>query len=87
VSDHLAFAGLAEPEAFDRFCENHRGLALSGTAATSKPENASTIKIDDFTTVDLRIAKILEAEIVEGSDKLLKLTLDLGRKPEPSSPE
>jgi methionyl-tRNA synthetase len=39
---------------------------------------AETISIDDFAKVDLRIARILEAEQVEGADKLLKLTLDLG---------
>lgn len=39
---------------------------------------APEIKIDDFTKVDLRIAKILKAEPVEGSDKLLRLTLDVG---------
>jgi methionyl-tRNA synthetase len=37
-----------------------------------------TISIDDFSKVDLRIAKIVKAEHVEGADKLLKLTLDAG---------
>ena len=36
------------------------------------------ISIDDFTKVDLRIARIANAEHVEGADKLLRLTLDLG---------
>jgi methionyl-tRNA synthetase len=36
------------------------------------------ISIDDFTKIDLRIAKIVNAEHVEGADKLLKLTLDIG---------
>ena len=36
------------------------------------------ITIDDFSKVDLRIAKIVNAEHVEGADKLLKLTLDVG---------
>ena len=39
---------------------------------------AETISIDDFAKVDLRIARIVKAEHVEGADKLLKLTLDLG---------
>ncbi|WP_046111621.1 methionine--tRNA ligase [Aquincola tertiaricarbonis] len=39
---------------------------------------APEIKIDDFAKVDLRIAKIVNAEAVEGSDKLLRLTLDVG---------
>ena len=36
------------------------------------------ISIDDFNKVDLRVAKIIKAESVEGADKLLKLTLDTG---------
>ena len=39
---------------------------------------APEIKIDDFTKIDLRLAKIVNAEPVEGSDKLLRLTLDVG---------
>jgi len=37
-----------------------------------------TISLDDFKKLDLRIAKIIKAEKVEGSDKLLKLEIDLG---------
>ncbi|HEY1092322.1 MAG TPA: methionine--tRNA ligase [Burkholderiaceae bacterium] len=39
---------------------------------------APEIKIDDFSKVDLRIAKIVKAEHVEGSEKLLRLSLDVG---------
>ncbi len=39
---------------------------------------APEIKIDDFAHVDLRIAKIVNCEHVDGSDKLLRLTLDVG---------
>ncbi|HVR52080.1 MAG TPA: methionine--tRNA ligase [Pseudorhodoferax sp.] len=39
---------------------------------------APTITIDDFARIDLRIAKILACEKVEGSTKLLRLTLDAG---------
>jgi methionyl-tRNA synthetase len=39
---------------------------------------AAEIGIDDFAKVDLRLAKIVNAESVEGSDKLLRLTLDVG---------
>ncbi len=39
---------------------------------------ADEIKIDTFAAVDLRIAKIINAEHVDGSDKLLRLTLDVG---------
>jgi methionyl-tRNA synthetase len=39
---------------------------------------AETITIDDFTKIDLRIAQIVNCEAVEGSTKLLRLTLDVG---------
>ncbi len=39
---------------------------------------SETINIDDFNKLDLRVAKIARAEAVEGADKLLKLTLDMG---------
>jgi len=39
---------------------------------------ADTIEIGDFAKVDLRVARIASAEHVEGADKLLKLTLDVG---------
>ncbi len=41
-------------------------------------ELAPEIRIDDFAKVDLRIARIVKAEKVDGSDKLLRLTLDAG---------
>jgi len=44
---------------------------------------APEIKVDAFAAVDLRIAKIVNAEPVEGSDKLLRLTLDVGEGPDP----
>jgi len=39
---------------------------------------ASKITFDDFAKLDLRVARIVKAEQVEGADKLLRLTLDLG---------
>ncbi len=39
---------------------------------------AAEIQFDDFAKIDLRIAKIIKAEHVEGADKLLRLTLDIG---------
>jgi len=54
-------------------------------AVDQKPEaNANAegahISIDDFTKVDLRIAKIVNAEHVEGADKLIRLQLDIGER-------
>ena len=39
---------------------------------------APTINIDDFGKIDLRIAKIIDCKHVQGAEKLLQLTLDLG---------
>ena len=39
---------------------------------------ADEISFDEFAKVDLRIARIAKAQYVEGADKLLQLTLDLG---------
>ncbi len=61
--------------------------AKSGVSPSPQPspikgegENggAPQISIDDFSKIDLRVAKITMAEHVEGADKLLKLTLDVG---------
>ncbi|KMY85382.1 Methionyl-tRNA synthetase [Candidatus Paraburkholderia calva] len=45
-----------------------------------KHEESGVISIDDFAKVDLRIAKIVDCKAVEGSDKLLQLTLDIGEE-------
>lgn len=44
----------------------------------AKEPVAEQITFDDFAKVDLRIAKIVNAELVEGAGKLLRLTLDIG---------
>ena len=53
-------------------------VAKAAASATSALPEAEYISIDDFTKVDLRIAKIVNAEHVEGAEKLLKLSLDIG---------
>ncbi|MEW6312807.1 MAG: methionine--tRNA ligase [Pseudomonadota bacterium] len=45
-----------------------------------KMEVPPTIAIEDFAKVDLRITRIVNAEHVEGAEKLLKLTLDIGEE-------
>lgn len=52
--------------------------ATETVAAPGGEELAPTIGIDDFTKIDLRIALIVNCEPVEGSTKLLRLTLDVG---------
>ena len=43
-----------------------------------KMDNVNLINIDQFSAVDLIVAKIIKADDVEGADKLLQLTLDVG---------
>ena len=64
---------------------NKENLQVTTPTTTPTPAPApvaqasgGTISIDDFNKIDLRIARIANAEAVEGADKLLKLTLDLG---------
>jgi len=47
-------------------------------ATQAEATEAGEATIEDFAKLDLRIAKIVHAEHVEGADKLLKLTIDLG---------
>jgi methionyl-tRNA synthetase len=47
-------------------------------AATAPAAGPTTIGIDDFSKIDLRVARVADAGHVEGADKLLRLTLDLG---------
>ncbi|WP_372771092.1 methionine--tRNA ligase, partial [Pseudoalteromonas sp.] len=52
--------------------------AIDSSSPLAKEPIADEIEFNDFAKVDLRVAKIAKAEHVEGADKLLKLTLDLG---------
>lgn len=53
---------------------------VEAKAETKAAEEGDYISIDDFAKVDLRIAKIVSAEHVEGAEKLLKLLLDVGEE-------
>ncbi|QHM71688.1 methionine--tRNA ligase [Mixta intestinalis] len=50
----------------------------AATGPLAEDPIAETITIDDFAKVDMRVALIKTAELVEGSDKLLRLELDVG---------
>ena len=54
------------------------GVTSPPLAKGAASEAGGGISIDDFNKVELRIARIVDAEAVAGADKLLKLTLDLG---------
>ncbi|MDH5785008.1 MAG: methionine--tRNA ligase [Chromatiales bacterium] len=76
-----------EPERVEAMLEaskQHLEKTAAATPATAKKGSGNiepigeTIQYDDFAKIDLRIAKIVKAEHVEGADKLLQLTLDIG---------
>ena len=58
--------------------ENMTATATPVKTAENIDPIADEIQFDDFAKIDLRIAKIIHAEHVEGAEKLLKLTLDIG---------
>jgi methionyl-tRNA synthetase len=64
-----------DPKLLDALLEP---AALVAPAEPGGEAIAPEISIADFAKIDLRIAKIVEAAYVEGSDKLLQLTLDVG---------
>ena len=70
-----------DPKQIDALLEGPPAAAAS-TPRPSPPSPAGSlapqIGIDDFSKIDLRIARIVNAEHVDGADKLLKLTLDVG---------
>ncbi|MBK8453798.1 MAG: methionine--tRNA ligase [Thiofilum sp.] len=74
-----------EPDKITAMLEdNKKALPAPAPVKTAPPSHLSvdpispTIQIDDFGKLDLRVAKIIKAAPVEGADKLVQLTLDLG---------
>lgn len=73
-----------ESDAIDTMIEQSKDTLVAQQAevkkdtALSKEPICEEISYDDFIKVDLRVAKIIDAQHVEGADKLLQLTLDLG---------
>jgi methionyl-tRNA synthetase len=63
---------------FEAPAQAEQAQAAIESIAPGGEELAPTITIDDFSKVDLRIARIVNCEAVEGSTKLLRLTLDVG---------
>ncbi|RJQ46896.1 MAG: methionine--tRNA ligase [Gammaproteobacteria bacterium] len=71
-----------EPKRIEAMLEASKETATMKTATPtpSAGESSDAITIDDFARIDLRIARIVKAEDVEGAEKLLKLTLDIGEE-------
>ncbi len=88
LSDHQinAYSHLmtrADPKQLDALFDTQpaagaKPAAPSGPSPEPRAPSPSEITVDDFAKLDIRVAKILTAEHVEGADKLLKLTVDIG---------
>jgi methionyl-tRNA synthetase len=78
--DPKAVASLVEPEAAATSAPAvaNAGASDTATLAAATSVEGNLISIDDFLRIDLRVAKILTAELVAGADKLLKLRIDVG---------
>jgi methionyl-tRNA synthetase len=77
INEYKPLMTRVEKERIDRMIETSKEDLKSSTQTPAKEENG-LITIDDFLKVDLRVARIVKAAHVEGADKLLQLTLDIG---------
>ena len=92
VNPYQHLMARVEPRQLDALFEPEGAAASAGAAAPPAAATAAgstggsgaasaapaTLSIDEFRKVDLRVARIVDAETVAGADKLLRLTLDLG---------
>lgn len=80
IADYKHLMQRVDPKLLDQLLEAPAPVAEEKpeAAAPGGEPLADTIGIDDFAKIDLRIAKIVACEKVEGSTKLLRLTLDAG---------
>ncbi|MDM0106430.1 methionine--tRNA ligase [Variovorax sp. J22R24] len=81
INDYKHLMQRVDVKQLDQLFEPPEPAAAPAVAATELPGGegiAPTITIDDFSKIDLRIAKIVACQKVEGSTKLLHLTLDAG---------
>jgi methionyl-tRNA synthetase len=75
ASDAPTAPGATPPPAPSGTVPTGAAPTVAGAAA---PAAGALITIDDFAKVELRTAKVVAAEKVQGADKLLKLTVDIG---------
>jgi methionyl-tRNA synthetase len=75
-----------EPEQLERLMEasmeslEQTGQSVQASSGKSDKEESAMIEFPEFARVDLRVARIAKAELVDGADKLLRLELDLGHE-------
>src|SRR5271167_261393 len=89
ILPYQALATRLDPKAVARLVELDAAEVPSPTAArtaatspaaapAAAAASADLISIEDFLRIDLRVAKVIEADLVAGADKLLRLRLDVG---------
>ena len=70
-----------EAESIERMIEESKEsleAKVDPNSALAKDPISEEINFDEFAKIDLRVAKIVKAQHVDGADKLLQLTLDIG---------
>lgn len=67
-----------EARQLDALFEAEPAPAAAARQPVQEAPGSGTISIDEFRRIDLRVARILSAEVAAGSDKLLRLRVDLG---------
>ncbi|MDL2339673.1 MAG: methionine--tRNA ligase subunit beta, partial [Pseudomonadota bacterium] len=77
IGDYQHLMQRVDPKLLDALFEPPADSVIERPAPGGE-EIAPVIGIDDFTKIDLRVAKIVHCETVDGSDRLLRLTLDVG---------
>ena len=77
-AERPAAARAATPPAAPATAAAAGAPAIGAAPGASGAAACAPLTLDEFRKVDLRVARIVEAEAVTGADKLLKLTLDLG---------
>ena len=82
INDYAHLITRIDPKLIEAMTEANKETMQTATPTATATVAAETdhISIDDFTKVDLRIARIVDAQHVEGAEKLLQLTLDIGEE-------
>jgi methionyl-tRNA synthetase len=78
LAHYQPLATRLDPEAVASLIEPTAAATSGSGAAEAATAVPASVSIDDFARLDLRVARVAAAELVAGSDKLLRLTLDLG---------
>jgi len=84
IEPYQALATRLDPKAVARLVEPESDSEAAAVAPAHAPQSrgsqsaAPVISLDEFLRVDLRVAKVLAADLIAGADKLLKLRLDVG---------